>query len=463
MSEFVPRPYQQDGSEHLLENNYAGLFMGCGLGKTGTTLFAINHLFEEFKTFGVLIVAPVRVCNWTWEAEKRKWSNFNYMRIANLRTKEGLEHLKNRTAHIYIINYEALPRFQKTYLKGRRAKQYAFDMVVFDESTMAKNEDSIRIRSARQYFWKYMRRRWLLTGEPTPNSMMEIFGQMLLMDAGERLGRFAGKFRDRYFSADDWIGRDFQLRPGAKEQIYEKIGDVCLTIKTSDHLDAPDMSVEDIFLDMPNEAWDHYQEMKSDLITVHKAQVIVAANGAVAHGKLCQITGGAAYDKEGTTAGLHNSKFEALKKLVKKHKKEPVLVMFAFRFEAEEIRKLFPKAKFMDDFKGPNGQQELETNWNAGKYSMLVGNPKSMAHGLNLQHGGRVIVWMTPPPSGEQYNQANHRLWRSGQERPVIVYRLLIEGSVDELVTEKLRNKAMNSNDFLEALKRTGKNKSIFY
>ena len=450
---FAPFNYQEKALGHILDKQQACLFMGCGLGKTATSLQAICDLYDDVATKGILVVAPLRVCNLTWGSEVAKWDNFSWMRVANLRTDAGWDALEQSSAHIYVCNYEMLPKLQKLYLKGRRKKKYAFDTVIWDELTRAKNYKSSRIKAVREYFWRMGMRMWGLTGEPTPNSLLEIFGQILLIDGGERLGKSEKAFKERYFETTDFHGRKWKPKLYAKEAIYRKISDICLTLKTSDYLkDVPDVHIEDVEVSLGAKVMSLYEEMKEELlIEIGPDEVITAANAAVLCNKLTQITSGSCKNEEGVSVDIHDKKIKALAGVYSKHS-GPLFVICHFRREQVRIRENFPEAIFFEDAKTLEEQKKLETEWNKGNIPMLVANPQSVGHGLNLQKGGNGICWFTCCWSGEFYNQTNFRLYRTGQESVVIIYRLVAIGTIDEHIVETLRHKSEQQEEFLNAL-----------
>jgi SNF2 family DNA or RNA helicase len=426
-----------------------------GLGKTSMTLEAVRRLFLDAQITGVLIVAPVRVCNLTWPDEIKKWDEFSWMKVANLRTAGGWQMLLDRSAHVYLINYEMLPKFMKNYLHGRRGL-FAFDLIVFDELTKAKNPDSKRIKMLREYIHK-VPRRWGLTGTPNPNSLLELFAQVRLLDDGQRLGKSFAQFRDCYFTATDYHGYNLQINPGAAETIYTRISDLALVLRSSDYLDIPDTILEDIEVPIPADAREHYEELEQELL-VHLAEHgvdVVAPNAAVLAGKLLQITGGAVYvedivDETVTrkTIEIHDAKLVALERLLKRVD-EPCLVVCNYRHERERI---LARIRGGVSFTGSRDEADLLKRWNAGSIKCLVADPRSIGHGLNMQAGGRVVIWYSLNWSRELYDQTNARLARRGQDKVPLIYRLLAPGTMDDAVAETLRTRLEGQSALLQAL-----------
>lgn len=447
--QFNPEPVQKIAIKHLLANRCAALFMGTGLGKTASTLSAICELFKDGATKGVLIVAPLRVANLTWPAEIAKWVQFRWLKVANLRTREGWEMLENGTAHVYLCNFEMLPKIADKYFKGRRT--VSFDAVVFDELTKAKNHKSKRINSIRQYLYKHCDIFWGLTGTPTPNGLLDLFAQIRLLDKGERLSPSFGKFRKTYFDQIDFYGYKWEPKPDARQRIYKRLKDIALTLRREDWLDIPDMFIEDVEVSMPSEVRTKYKELEKELLIILEDNVeLEAVNAAVLVNKLLQMTSGAVYYRSDKNYHiLHDAKLKALLNTVKNIGDRNCLIVYKYKHEVERILKLLPDARAFKDMK----EKDAIEAWNAGKIRHLLVNPASMAHGLNMQQGGSDVVWYTLDWSSELYDQTNARVARRGQECETTIWRLLMNKSVDEAVAESLRSKNVEQSALLNALK----------
>jgi len=448
---FSPLEHQHLAIDHMHEKDIALLFAGMGLGKTASTLEAFNRRFLDGDCKGVLIVAPLRVAVLTWPDEVKKWANFSWMRVANLRTKEGKRAWENGDAEIYCINYEALPTFSKNHIHGKRAAQMPVDAVVFDEISVAKNPQSKRINAFRKYIPKF-RIRQGLTGTPLPNSHLDLFAQVRLVDEGERFGKFSTHYRKTYFRPENEYS-DFPkyvLRDGAKEIIEEKLSDIALTLLSKDWLKIPPTELIDVPTTMNKKARETYQRLEEELIVLlSNGEKLKAVNLAVLAGKLLQITGGACYktdeDDNATqeVETLHDSKIKALAKLYKDEGEEPILIACQYRHEIERVKKELGAIEF---------SEENLPKWNEGKIPMMVAHPKSISHGLNLQHGGRIIVWYSLSYSRETYDQFNARLARTGQQHITKIFRLICPGTIDDAVAGVLHNKGANQSAFLDAM-----------
>lgn len=452
MAIYTPSEAQLLAERHLLSNREAALFMGCGLGKTAVVLSVADTLLADGAISGVLVVAPLRVCNLTWPAEVRKWDQFRWMKVANLRTAEGWKSLERGDAQIYVINYEMLPQLQEKFLKGRR--KLPFDTVVWDELTRAKNHKSKRIRAVLPYIRDKFRRHWGLTGTPTPNGLLDLFAQVRLLDGGTRLGKAFGTYRQTYFHPTDYMEYNWVPNDGARERIYKRLEGFALTLRSSDYLDIPDVVQEDIEITLDEAAREQYEELQKELfLKLDDDAHVEAVNAAVLVNKLLQLSGGAVYLPDKTWRSIHTGKDEALGKLLKKLKGSPVMIACQFKHEQERIRDMYPEAVFFQDAKTPEQQETVARHWNAGKIPMLVANPASIGHGLNLQEGGSTVIWYTLPWSRELYDQFNARVARRGQEAVTTIYRLMTRDTVDYAVAETLRAKDDEQSALLDALR----------
>lgn len=437
--------YQQLAIQHLLTHERAALFMGLGLGKTLSTLAAFDGLRTMGHARTMLVVAPLRVCNLTWPNEIAKWPQFHHLTVANLRKKEGLKAYLDDDADIYLCNYEMLPKIAEQF------EDHPVDVIVFDELTRAKNHKSKRINALREVLPPHVRR-WGLTGTPTPNSLLELFAQVRLLDDGARLGRSFEHFKRTYFYPADYMEYDWQPLPGAPEKLHGKISDLALTLLSSEFLKLPDTVVIDLETTLPDEAAAQYTELERELLLSigNGEEVIVAPNAAVLVNKLLQVTSGSVYNDQKKAVVLHDAKFKALQGYLAKHP-EPALIAYNYRHELERLRKI-PGAIAFEDYKTPKAQAELEARWNAGEINRLLVHPQSVGHGLNLQYGGSTIIWYSPTWSRELYDQLNGRIIRQGQTQLTTIVRILCPGTIDDAVIETLREKDLGQRALLQAL-----------
>lgn len=459
---FEPAEPQKIIKDHLLESNDALLFVGMGIGKSAACLDTLNELFTTAEAFGALVIAPLRVANLTWPMEVRGWDQFSWMRVANLRTEQGQRAFLNGQAHIYTINYEGLATLVSLVERRcgpRGKKSLPYDVVIFDELTRAKNPGSKRINHYRRKVPR-VQRQWGLTGTPIPNTWQDLFAQVRLVDGGERFGTNFLEFKRTYFFAPEQNAfveekKDREpWRPKATTiaTLENKIADITVTLKSSDWLNIPDTVYDDVEIKFTPELEKRYKTLERELVMeLSKDKTLNVANAAALVTKLLQFTSGHIYDEERGVHHVHHLKFDALKKIAK-DEGQPLFVASIFKHEQDRIRQLFPQAKFFADAKNAKTQETMLHDWNAGKIPMLVSHPASVGHGLNFQHGGSVIVWLTLTYSREYYEQMIARLARRGQKNVTKVYRLIVPGTVDDAVAEALANKAENEARLISAL-----------
>ncbi len=371
----------------------------------------------------MLVVAPMRVANLTWPNEIAKWSDFSSFKVERLR---DVGDRPSGKAQIYLTNYERLGKIQSLDF---------CDTICFDELTRAKSPTSERINAFRPLLKTH--RRWGLTGTPRPNSLLELFAQIRLLDDGKRLSPSFSHFQKTYFEPEDWNEYRWLPKPDTERRIYEKIHDLVITLKSSDYLDIPDTVIEDIEVPLSKDAHGIYRELERELmVLLQDESSLVAVNAAVLVNKLLQVCSGAVYtvkDDIRSASRIHDNKLNALKRLLV-DTNEPALIACNFIHERNRVCSAIPGAVDAHQFKG-----DIEDAWNSGKIRYLVADPRGLGHGLNLQQGGRDVVWFSPCHSRELYDQLNGRVARKGQDRVPRVFRLLSPGTIDDVVVETLR------------------------
>lgn len=451
---FTPVPAQQIMIDHLRQHLNVLGFVGVGVGKTAACLYHLNELFLNAEATSALVLAPLRVCNLTWPLEIKTWGNFKWMRCANLRTESGQRDFLQGRAHIYVLNYEAINTLVS--LVERRGGTIPYDVVIFDELTKAKNPSSKRINLYRRKVPRATRQ-WGITGTPVPNSHLDLFAQVRLVDNGERLGNNFLQFKRDLFYSNGNPFAPWKEKKGTAKLIEEKLSDITVTLRSADWLDIPEPIFEDVEIEFTPELRERYELLEEELvIELHKDKVINVANAAALVTKLLQFTSGKMYDDEGDTHPIHNLKFDELKKIAKKE--GPLLVPYIFKHEAARIRQAFPQARFFSDCKRSSAEKTIKEElklideWNTGSIPILAGHPQGTSHGLNLQYGSNAMVWTTLTYSREGFEQMVARLVRRGQKDPVKVYRLMVKGTVDEAVASALESKAENEARLISAL-----------
>ena len=428
------------------------LFLDCGLGKTVIALTAISHLlYDSFEVSRVLIVAPLRVDRDTWIAELDKWEHLQGLRMERVigAEKDRVAALSRR-AELYVINRENVEWLVKHYA-GRRLP---FDMLVIDELSSFKNSKAKRFVALKRVLGQFTRVVGL-TGTPSPNGLEDLWPQIFLLDKGQRLGRTMRTYIDMFFTTPNtWLPYKHELKPGAEEQIYERIGDICVSMKASDHIQMPDRIDNVVELKLSPREEKLYRQMERDMLLPYADGDILAINAATLAGKLLQLANGACYDEFHNVRVIHDRKLDALEDLIEAANGKPVLVMYTYQHDLARIQERF--GKYSPE--KPDGVRELKTaddmvDWNAGKIAIAVTQPASTGHGLNLQRGGSTIVWFGLNWSLELYEQANARLWRQGQKDTVVIHHLVVKGTMDEQVMRALHDKAADQNALLAAVK----------
>jgi SNF2 family DNA or RNA helicase len=441
---FRPFDYQIPMVEHLLANDRAALFVSPGKGKTVVTLTALDTLATCGQLRGALIVAPLRVCSITWPAQVARWAHTSWMKVANLRTAEGLQAwLDGGSADIYLINSELLPnRLHQMF--PPRSKRCPVDTLVIDELSLAKNPQSKRFRALHKHL-AAIPRRWGLTGTPIPNNYLDLWMQVKMLDDGERLGRSFAGYRNDYFYPADYMGYTFKLVTGAKEQIDRRLADLALVI-VGDGSDLPSSSVVDVPIVMPPDARKQYRTLQKEMLAEIGDGEITAPSAATLCNKLLQLTSGAVYDEDRNVLPVHDAKIDALRVLLDKHKGEPVLILTAFKHESNRIIDSIQEARMFNE--------QLLGEWQAGRIPVWVADPRSLSHGIDgLQKSCRIAIWCSLTYSHETYVQTNARLIRTGQTAETIIYRIIAPGTIDDAVAEALREKSDTQSGMLHAVR----------
>ena len=425
-------PYQKRAVDHVLKNKRCALWMEMGLGKSAVTLTALKDLPKP-----AIVLAPKRVVDHVWEDEASKW--YPEAKVVSVVGTPSARTAKLRTpADIFVINYELLSWLLEN-------GEWRWPTVVLDEATRVKNQSSKLFKGLRKVAgsWQHCIQ---LTGSPAPNGLIDLWGQMYLLDRGARLGKTVTAFRNRWFRPD-YMGWSFDPLPHAQEEIEFLCADLCISMSAEDYLDLPDMMITDIQVDLPKDARRQYDKLKDDLVAVVDNELITAMSAATLIGKLLQLTSGAVYDESGKVLSSHSTKVDAVEEIVSTLSGENVVVVYQFKHELEALRERFPQGVEVRDNKN------TVKDWNNGKIPMLFIHPASAGLGLNLQHGGRHMIWTTPTWNLEHYQQTNARLHRRGQTKPVMIYRVVCNDSADQRVIGAIGSKDAVQTALLDALK----------
>ena len=450
MKEYIPHSYQAYCRDKIIEQPKVALFLDMGLGKTAITLDAILALkYDYFSVRKVLIIAPKKVAETTWESEAAKWKAFAGLTFSRVlgSAAQRIAALQ-QTADIYLINRENV-----SWLVDHYKRAWPFDMVVIDESSSFKSHRAKRFKSLKLELSR-IQRMVLLTGTPSPKSLIDLWAQIYLLDEGSRLGRTITAYRDTYFVPDKRNQTtifSYAPREGADKEIYNKLSDICISMNSKDYLELPELIYDDIPVMLDAPAAKTYKRLEHDaLYEINEDTVISAGTAAVLTNKLLQLCNGAVYDEAGTVIELQDCKIEALLETVEQLGDEHAMICYNFKHDRERLLRALSKlGKRVEVYTGP----DQERRWNAGEIDLLLVQPASCGYGLNLQEGGHHVIWFGLTWSLELYQQTNKRLHRQGQPYPVIVHHLIVQGGVDEDVLASLQHKDSTQASLLEALK----------
>lgn len=445
---FNPYEYQRYAINHIIDNTAAGLFLDMGMGKTVSTLTAVDELIFLGEVSKVLVIAPLRVAEDTWRSEVQKWDHLKHLRISKILGNQKQRSIAvNMPADIYVTNRENVDWLVKQYFN-----KWPFDMCVIDELSSFKSSKAVRFRSLKKVR-PYFKRIVGLTGTPAPNSLIDLWPQVYLLDGGKRLGKTITSYREQYFRAgrrNQYVVYNWELREGADKAIHEKIGDICISMMAKDYLDLPERIDNEININLPENVVNRYKQLEKDLVLELGEDDITAANAAVLTNKLLQMSNGAIYSEDKNIIEIHEEKLKALLEIIEAANGKPVLIFYSFKHDLLRIIKYLKVNKLKAVELG--GSDDIK-KWNNGEIPILLVHPASAGHGLNLQYGGNIIVWFGLTWSLELYQQANARLHRQGQKESVIIHHLVSKGTVDEDVIKALASKEVNQNTLLEAVK----------
>lgn len=443
---YKPHEYQVYATEYILNHPIAAVLLDMGLGKSVITLTAIFDLtLDSFLVRKVLVIAPLRVARDTWPAEIEKWDHLKGLKYtvavgSEVQRKTALM----KRAQVYIINRENVE-----WLISRSGIPFDFDMVVIDELSSFKSHQAKRFKSLMKIRPK-VNRIVGLTGTPSSNGLMDLWAQYRLLDMGQRLGRFIGRYREDYFVPDkrnQQVIFSYKPKPGAEEAIYRLISDITISMKGTDYLKLPELVINEVDVKLSEKEMKTLDTMKRDLITTVKGEEITAANAAALSGKLLQMANGAVYDDQGTVLHIHDRKLDALEDLIEAANGKPVLIAYWFKHDLSRIQKRFEVEVL--------STSDSIKRWNDGEISIAAIHPASAGHGLNLQAGGSTLVWFGLTWSLELYQQTNARLWRQGQKETVVIHHLISKGTIDERVMKALNDKNNTQSALIDAVKAT--------
>ena len=449
---WVPHDYQKEAVQHLLKTPGSGLLLKPGKGKTSSLLAAFKILQGKGLVNAMLIVAPLRVIKFTWQQEAEKWADFEHLKFITLHGPAKDADLK-RKADVYLINFEGL-----LWLLPKLAKlaEWPFQMLVIDESTKLKAYDSKRFKLLKPLLSKF-KRRVILTGTPAPNSLMDLFSQMYIVDQGKALGRYITHFRNSFFTLDTSKSKpgeppnawNYVLNQGADIEIKERIKHLVYTSDGPEYTLGQEPLINDLYVELPPAAKKQHKNMLKLLMAQVEEGVVLAANAAVAMGKCIQIANGALYtDDQYNYEVLHDGKLDVVEDLLEELSGSPVLIWYHFKSDIARLQAKFPGEVFT-----AKSKPDIVERWNDGKIPIMYVHPLSAEHVLNLQKPSNTMIFFSIPCSSEGYQQAIARLARQGQKHQVTVHRILSRGTVDESLIRTLARRDANQASLIADLK----------
>jgi SNF2 family DNA or RNA helicase len=441
------RPYQDTAADFLFEKDRAMILAPVGAGKTAITLTAMQDAIKQGLVKRWLVLAPKRVCTDVWPVEQPKWAARLTLSIAVGTPAQRLKALRSKS-DVVVVNYDSLQWLSEQFLD--------FDGIVFDELTRLKNPSGARFKALSKVLTPF-KIRWGLTGSFTSNGLEDVFGQCKIVDQN-LLGRAKGAFMQQYFVLVNKDFGEWEPRVGSLGKVMEKIKPATFVLEAGEYANTlPPCHVVELSCDLLDRA--PYEKMKKDYVVEFKNKEITAISAAVVTGKLQQMASGFIYQTETTpsnTPGRMNvtqtplwfshHKFDLLDELLQENQRANTIIVYNYIEELAELKRRYPNAQTINDFRA------IE-RWNDGKIELLLIHPKSAGHGLNLQHGGSKMVFISLPWSLELYEQTVGRLHRSGQKHDVWVYLLLTNKTIDQRIWDALKDKRAISDIAIEELK----------
>ncbi len=442
--QYKPHEYQTYATDFILAHPVAAILLSMGLGKSVITLTALFDLcLDSFDIGKTLIIAPLRVARSTWPEEIRKW---DHLRGLTFSVAVGIEPERKaalqQPVSLHIINRENVQ-----WLVEQSGLPFDYDMIVVDELSSFKSYQAKRFRSLMKVR-PTIKRIVGLTGTPSANGLMDLWAEFRLLDLGKRLGRFITHYRDEFFLPDKRNGQQiftYKPKPGAEDEIYRRIADITISMKSTDYLRMPECVMNEVTVVLSPDEQEAYSRMKQDLVVQLRDGEIDAVNAAALSGKLCQMANGAVYGEDHQAVAFHDRKLDALEDLLEAANGNPVLIAYWFRHDLERIGKRFAVREIQTS-------QDI-ADWNAGGIPVAVIHPASAGHGLNLQAGGSTLIWFGLTWSLELYQQTNARLWRQGQQNTVVIHHIITKGTIDEQIIKALQRKGKTQAALIDAVK----------
>ena len=441
--------YQRFAANFIVEQPQAAILLDCGCGKTVITLTAIEELLRDrFEVGRVLVICPIRVAQ-VWVEELGKWSHLQGLRYSiAVGTASERRYALNQDADLYVINRDVVPWLVEEY-----GGEWKWDMLVLDELSSFKNPQAKRFKALLKVR-SLVKRVVGLTGTPSSNGLMDLWAEYRLIDLGERLGRFITRYRQEFFRPEKSNGQvvfSYAPLPGAEERIYQRISDITISMRCTDHLVMPELVSVPYEVRMSPKEAAVYNSLKKEMILSLEGGEVTAANAASLSGKLTQMANGAVYDDDGNIIDVHSRKLDALEDLIEAQNGKPVLVAYWYKHDLKRI-----EGRLRDmgiRFRRIDTEDSIH-QWNVKRVEVGLIHPASAGHGLNLQAGGSTLIWFGLTWSLELYIQTNARLWRQGQvSRTVVVEHIVCKGTIDERIMAALQRKELTQSSLIDAVK----------
>ena len=446
--EWKPHDYQQRGVEWIITHPESALFWAPGLGKTSTVLGAFLKLREFGYKYRALILAPLRVAQTTWMSEPKRWAQFQGLKIGLAHGPNKLAILNDLSYDIVVLNYDGIP-----WAVTELTKHNSFQILICDELTKLKHTNTKRFKLLKPLLSKFQFRVGL-TGTPAANGLLDLFGQMYVLDLGYRLGKYITHYRLNYFYQKPRDEFNWYITDENAARIHAKVADLAMYIQPEEVLKLPDIMHVELLVSLPTKVYDQYKYLETLCILELQNTVLTPANAGVLTSKLRQFTGGAVYtDAEHNFEVVHTAKCDALEDLVEELAGEPLLVAYNFSHEVEQILDKFPSALVIRGGMTGHAVNQIVDTWNSGQAPLLCVQSDAAAHGLNLQFGGSALCWYSQTYNLEVYIQLIARLYRQGQKNVVRVYHILAEKTIDQKIRKILGQKDVTQNQLFASLR----------
>lgn len=444
---WLPHDYQKEAIRFIITHSCAGILLDPGLGKTSICYGAYKVLRSRSLVRRVLVVSPLRPATSVWPGEQDKWDDFRGIKVSVLHGPK--KELDFGRADIEVINPEGLPwLLHKAALK----KEWPWDMLIVDESTRFKHPSTLRFKLLKTVLSRFARR-YIMTGSPAPNGLLDLFGQIYILDLGNALGRYITHYRRKYFDQSGFGGYSWSPKEKAASQIEEQIRPLVIRMAGEDYLKLPPLIYNTVKVELPPKAMMTYREMETILMTQVKNEEIIASSSAVATLKCRQIANGGIFNENHEGIDIHTAKSDAVGELVEELAGKPALIAYEFAHDLRRLQAIFPEAPHLGGGVSSRQQRSIEDRWNAGVLPVLLAQPQSVAHGLNLQGVGAAVIWHSLTWNLEDYEQLIRRVWRQGQKDRVVVHHVVAKDTVDEVVLKTVMKKDKTQRDLLGNLK----------